>query len=365
MKGARAMLDALMGPNRDKAPGETKQEDWRDRKVCKKFLIGFCPYDKAVLGGRRSIEPCSKIHNEMLREAFNGHADGSPDSSYRRDCEDIALRDLAEAINIKDIYAKEQLSIKAAELKIRRTGPNHEIGRMKREAMLLKEQADALTDDSDGMKKEQLMKQHETAMADYEAFVKEVEKKEEQNAPKAQSCKVCGTAYGSEDEYKAHLERRMHQAYTQIQEKHDELLRKKDERQKKAVEEAAEKRAKREEKKKKDDKDKDDGEKKDEKKKKDDQEKEDGEKKKKEDKEDGEKKKKEDKSKEDGEKKKDDDKKKEDSKKKDSEKKKGDDERSRSKGRKRSRSRSRGRGKRSRSRSKGRRRSRSRSRRRR
>merc|ERR1712113_468446 len=102
-------LDALMGPSRDVG---AKDDDWREKTVCRKFLIGFCPYDKSLLGGRRGMDACHKIHNEMLREAFNKHADGAPTSSFRRDCEEIALRGLAECLAEKELYAKKQLENK-------------------------------------------------------------------------------------------------------------------------------------------------------------------------------------------------------------------------------------------------------------
>merc|ERR1712107_778266 len=87
MNKAKAMLHALMGPSRDLAPSD-KKEDWRDRKVCKAFLVAFCPYEKSMLGGRRNFEVCDRIHNEMLKVEFNKHADGAPDSSFRRECEE-------------------------------------------------------------------------------------------------------------------------------------------------------------------------------------------------------------------------------------------------------------------------------------
>merc|ERR1712187_394075 len=77
MKKARATLDALMGPSRD-VVAKDMSDDWKDRKVCKTFLVAACPYDKTMLGGRKGTEVCPKIHNEMLREAFNKSADVLP-----------------------------------------------------------------------------------------------------------------------------------------------------------------------------------------------------------------------------------------------------------------------------------------------
>merc|ERR1712066_403716 len=112
---AKAALDALMGPSRD-VSAKDRNEDWKDRTVCKRFLLGMCPYDKTMLGGRGSFEPCPKIHNEILRGAFLAHADGKPDSKFRRDCEDRVLKDLEELLTEKDQYAKTQMERKKTEV---------------------------------------------------------------------------------------------------------------------------------------------------------------------------------------------------------------------------------------------------------
>jgi len=233
MDKAKAMLDALMGPSRN-ASASDKSTDWKDKSVCEMFLVGFCPYDKAVLGGRRGMDPCPKIHNEMLREAFNQHEDGAASSSFRHECEDKLLRALVDAVAEKELYAKKQLESKRADgkLRIMPGGISTTIRKMKREAMALKEKADAM-DDSEGIKKEQLQKEATQALADYDAFVTEEERKVAQAAgPRAMSCEVCGTAYAGDDEYKLHLNYKLHGCYSQVLEKLEELKAKKEERDK-------------------------------------------------------------------------------------------------------------------------------------
>merc|ERR1712187_895967 len=123
---------------------------------------------------------------------------------------------------------------KRAEQKIRRLPDevNARISAMKREAMNLKEKAASLTEDTDARQKEQLEQEAATAIADYEAFVKEEERKAALAAPKAQSCEICGTAYTGDDEYKMHLEYRVHTVYQQMKEKLEELKSRKEERDK-------------------------------------------------------------------------------------------------------------------------------------
>merc|ERR1712048_1208562 len=107
-----------------------------------------------------------------------------------------------------------------------------------------KEKAAALTEDTETRQKEQLEAEAATALADYEAYVKEEEKKAALAAPKAQSCEVCGTAYTGDDEYKQHLEYRVHDGYQQIKDKLEELKSRKEERDKARREEGAAERKK-------------------------------------------------------------------------------------------------------------------------
>jgi len=235
------MLDALMGPSRDLAPS-AKKDEWRDRTVCKSYLAGFCPYDKAVLGGRRSIPACDKIHNDILREAFNNHADGAPDSRFRRDCEDQMARDIADVLALRESYANEQRNNKNAELKIRKSGNNKDVGRKKRKAMEIKEQADAIDDTEDvqmALKKQQLLEEFALRLEEYEAFAKEQEKLEDAAAPKCSSCKVCGAAYNGDHEYQLIIKYKAHSAYLQVEEWKKKLEEKKEARAKQRAEEAS------------------------------------------------------------------------------------------------------------------------------
>lgn len=241
MNKAKAMLDALMGPSRD-ASSKAVTDDWKDRKVCKTFLVAVCPYDKTMLGGRKNVEVCPKIHNEMLREKFNAHGDGAPDSSFRRDCEDRALRELTEVIGARDLFAREQASHKNAQLNIRPAGQNKSIGKMKRQVCEIKEKADAIDDTesvANAALKVQLLKEYALGLEEYEAIVKEDERKADLATPRAQSCKVCGTAYVGDDDYKLHTAWTRHTAYLQIQEHFDRLKEKKTDWDKKKAEKTA------------------------------------------------------------------------------------------------------------------------------
>eukprot|EP00929_Paragymnodinium_shiwhaense_P099968 TRINITY_DN6190_c0_g1_i3.p1 TRINITY_DN6190_c0_g1~~TRINITY_DN6190_c0_g1_i3.p1 ORF type:complete len:385 (-),score=155.17 TRINITY_DN6190_c0_g1_i3:148-1302(-) len=243
MNKAKAMLDALMGPSRDVSAKEKSQEDWKDRTVCKKFLIGFCPYDKSCLGGRRSIDPCPKIHNEHLRKAFEEHGDGKPESQFRLQCEEIAMRDLQEVLTERDSFARKQLDQLKAETKIRRLPDevNARISQMKREATLMKDRAGQL-EDCDARQKDQLLADSETMLKDMEAYMKEEERKAQLAQPTPKTCEVCGTGYKGDEDFNLHLTYKAHSAYQEVVDFLQKLKDKKAERQAKKEEEAKKKR---------------------------------------------------------------------------------------------------------------------------
>merc|ERR1711862_917194 len=102
------MLDALMGPGRDVAGKDPNAKDWKDRTVCRGFLIGFCPFDKAVLGGKRTLDVCPKIHSETTRAKFEQDDDGKDESDFRVRCEEISLRDLEYVISECDAHCRRE-----------------------------------------------------------------------------------------------------------------------------------------------------------------------------------------------------------------------------------------------------------------
>ena len=48
MDSQRALLDTLMGINRNLDREEDEITDWRDKRVCKCFLAGLCPHGRRL-----------------------------------------------------------------------------------------------------------------------------------------------------------------------------------------------------------------------------------------------------------------------------------------------------------------------------
>lgn len=230
MNKARAMLDALMGPGRDQAK-DANSTDWKDRSVCRGYLVGFCPCDKGVLGGKRTLDVCPKIHSDPLRSKFEEHPDSGENSDFRIRCEEICLRDCEWAILECETHSKKELERLKREPKPRRLPPevNQKISATKREIDQLKLKAEAL-DDCDAKQKENLLKQAQTMADDIEAYQKAEETKAIDALPKGATCDLCGTAYTGDEEYQKHLGYKVHEGYIAVREQITMLRQKKEAR---------------------------------------------------------------------------------------------------------------------------------------
>lgn len=117
MNKAKAMLDALMGPSRDISKKDKPNDEFKDKNVCKYYLVGCCP--DAILGKKLeairqspasyNISPgvifdkasvlnpkgCEKLHSQGLRTQFAEHPDHA---KYRRQYEEDLLKFIREII---------------------------------------------------------------------------------------------------------------------------------------------------------------------------------------------------------------------------------------------------------------------------
>lgn len=224
-----------MGPGRDEVKSDTSQ-DWKDKTVCKPFLVGFCPFDRAVLGGKRTLQACEKIHSEVIRDRFNAHDDGKPDSELRIKYEGYAIRDLEFACLECDGHSRKEIERLRTEPRSKALPPdaNMRISGMKREAAQLLSRSEKL-EDTEARQKETLKKQSEDLMEEAKLAEKEEERKVIENF-RPKTCEICGTPYLDQSEYDTHLGYKVHDSYKLVREKLTELKEKKAEREKKAQE---------------------------------------------------------------------------------------------------------------------------------
>lgn len=100
MAEARALLDMLMGKDRNKEPSERKARLWSDPDVCENFICGFCCHD-LFTNTKSDIGFCNKDHDEACQEAFKKE-------SYATQCriERRFLRHLQDQIRSVDVRVR-------------------------------------------------------------------------------------------------------------------------------------------------------------------------------------------------------------------------------------------------------------------
>eukprot|EP00927_Polykrikos_kofoidii_P068422 TRINITY_DN63798_c0_g1_i1.p1 TRINITY_DN63798_c0_g1~~TRINITY_DN63798_c0_g1_i1.p1 ORF type:complete len:349 (+),score=68.93 TRINITY_DN63798_c0_g1_i1:74-1048(+) len=72
MEDARALLDSLMGRDRNLAPDAQRVPKFTDEDVCRNYLLGLCP-NTLFTNTKYDLGTCPKAHNEHLKEQFESN----------------------------------------------------------------------------------------------------------------------------------------------------------------------------------------------------------------------------------------------------------------------------------------------------
>lgn len=104
-----ALLDELMGKNRNAAPGEAVRDcHFTDPDVCKHFLCGFCPHELFV-NTRADLGPCDKIHDDNLKRQYE-KSSRKGRLGYEEDFEQL-LRSLLADVEKRIKKGRDRLSL--------------------------------------------------------------------------------------------------------------------------------------------------------------------------------------------------------------------------------------------------------------
>lgn len=93
MDAQRALLDELMGRNRDGDKPNDEIRDYRDRRVCKYFLCGLCPHE-LFQNTKMDLGECPKLHLSNLRTKYE--KDTNKSSGYEYELERELLRFISD-----------------------------------------------------------------------------------------------------------------------------------------------------------------------------------------------------------------------------------------------------------------------------
>lgn len=106
---AAALLDELMGRNRNIAPNEKGKElNWEDADYCKYYLVKFCPHDLFV-NTRADLGVCTKVHDDEVKKLFEqskGHRKIYYQEEFIRFC-----TSMVNEVDRKIIKGKQRLAL--------------------------------------------------------------------------------------------------------------------------------------------------------------------------------------------------------------------------------------------------------------
>eukprot|EP00928_Gymnodinium_smaydae_P074955 TRINITY_DN57974_c0_g1_i1.p1 TRINITY_DN57974_c0_g1~~TRINITY_DN57974_c0_g1_i1.p1 ORF type:complete len:324 (-),score=75.72 TRINITY_DN57974_c0_g1_i1:128-1012(-) len=221
---AKALLDSLMGPSRDKPLSEQQKGDgWKEKNVCKRFLVGFCPnseHDNWFHNTRRDVGVCTKVHSERLKSDFEKHPDRK---KYQQEYEMEFLKYL-EGLNAEaDAWiSREKGNCASVTGKVKLSeSAKQNIEKLKEEADQAMRSAEDLAETGDIAGSKKATEKARKAQEDIESI-----KANDSFISKGdQVCDVCGIRCNTDDmsNYEAHMNSNLHRAYTQTRQKAKEL----------------------------------------------------------------------------------------------------------------------------------------------
>lgn len=79
----KALLDQLMGKDRNAPTFKGIAEQWKDPSACKEFLVGFCPYE-ILYNTKVSVGICRGTHSDVVKQQFENSKDPQKASLNRK-----------------------------------------------------------------------------------------------------------------------------------------------------------------------------------------------------------------------------------------------------------------------------------------
>merc|ERR1712060_728288 len=230
--GQRALLDSLMGAQRNNDMDERHRKSWKDSDVCKYFLVGFCPYE-LFLGTKSDMGLCKKLHEEHLRQVYAVKARKRTRIKYERRFL-VFLMDVIRSLDQKIRRSNERLNEKEDE--------SEEV--LTTDDVLTSVQKDRLREIKEEIDRKNIKMEScgdEGRVAEAQALLKEVEKLKLEGSQlqeqaklvlrnttyerPLQTCKICGALVDRVDPSRTlnHESGRTHQGFLQVREKAAEL----------------------------------------------------------------------------------------------------------------------------------------------
>mmetsp|Transcript_2680 Transcript_2680/g.5664 ORF Transcript_2680/g.5664 Transcript_2680/m.5664 type:complete len:318 (+) Transcript_2680:42-995(+) len=224
---ARALLDSLMGPKRDdKQRDDGIADGFLEKNVCKRYLVGLCP-NAWFKSTKREMSQCGCVHSDLLVEELKAH----PESArYTAEYEQDLLKYLEDIVQDSERWiAREKGNLKppGKELQLS-VGHQKQLAEKKEAYAAIVAECTRVEAEEDIEQSRLLMRKAQEVKEDIE----ELEAKFTVETGGESVCEMCGVRYPLGDtpnekgNRESHFSGKMHEAYTIIREKVQELRKK-------------------------------------------------------------------------------------------------------------------------------------------
>merc|ERR1719265_1544326 len=217
-----------MGPSRDKDQQKDGiREGFKEKAVCKHYLAGLCP-NNWFKNTKREMEHCAKVHSDQLIEELKAHPETG---RYTAEYEEGLLKYLGDiAMDVDRWIQRERGNLKPPGKELQLSVGQRKVLSEKQEAYrTLVDASTKLGDDGEVQKSMAVMAEAQ----DVKREIEEIQAKHTVNTGGEAVCEACGVRYPLGDspnevgDRNAHFSGKMHEAYTTIREKIEELRQKK------------------------------------------------------------------------------------------------------------------------------------------
>jgi hypothetical protein len=223
----RALLDQLMGKDRNAPTFKGISEQWKDPSMCKAYILDFCPYElfyntKVFLGN------CRGTHSDVVKHQFDTSSDKDK-ASLRKKYELDLLTQLERIIDSVDLRVRKQqerVQSKIADYRLP-AEKQRELDEMNQEISISMKQVERLAEQG-------IFEESALLMSKVEELTRraaEFKKQAENRYFKTESvCSVCGAVtvfsldeHGKEELINDHLRGRQHSGMERVRMKVIEL----------------------------------------------------------------------------------------------------------------------------------------------
>lgn len=215
MDAQRALLDRLMGPNRNRVSGKQIDSHWDDANVCPWYLISFCPHD-LFKNTKEDLGPCPNLHAPLLAEEFQKQPENVIKRKKYKYCR--FLEGLVAKGDSRIQRAKERLQLQLpsnyAEARHRK-----QMQELDTEVILLEKQVESLGEAGKVQEAQAALRKQEVLKNQLTHLREQKISRNDENSKPLVVCEICGGFIVSESGTKrliAHENGRMHQGYLKI-----------------------------------------------------------------------------------------------------------------------------------------------------